>query len=343
MLSPVCNTLNIIMKKKLKSLKFDMLLLRLIMLLFKFMGVAPFNFNNLTIIRLNKKTTDLNLSRSRIGSIYNIFLALCLLLLIYFIMPLLYAEKSRSSVVAQPFRITVFIGSSLIVIIITLFYVLRQKQIVTIINQLIQLNNELTKKLFNTCKTQNDKFQQILIFMIFIIVIIFISVTEMPRNGKRKLSDLIVISELFIPCSMIQYTIILIYLTKQFKLLNNKFDLLVNPAVTLKYNYFHITAYQYNRIVREFNIISKAYRILYEITCKLSNFYSFPSLFVCIYSFIGLMYSSYSMTSYILPNGKSFPPFINIINDILWIIQPIFPIIVLTGSVNGLNAEVCIS
>lgn len=318
--------------------------LRLILLIFKLLGIAPFSLN-IVILKTPKNSRIqrvLYFSTSKRGSIYNLLLILCLLPITFYLAPVIYHIDS-------PAQIDVVIGTSLFiagnisVIIVLLIYIFRQGTIVSIAHRLVYMDKKLIGKLSNICfqSSISDFIHERFILLTFLIsgMIAFVSQLTMP--GDQPLFVISLIPNLFLYSSVIQYALILIYLQKQCQNLNKSLKLLENPIIKFQFDFNYVKTVPRYITMNNLYITREGHRVLNEISWKLSNFYGWTALIVITYSCVSLIdlmyYFIISIDTMELPSLF----WLSVINGISWIVITIYPIFVLTSSVTGLITEVC--
>lgn len=330
-------------KQKFIYEKLDIILLRLIFTVFKLLGLGPFCLDIMKDMGRMREPTIVYFTKSRIGSIYNMILSLCFALFIYLGAPIIYNDEhlTRTSLV---FTIVLFIGCSSMNINIFIIYVLRQRELVKILNELVYVDEKFIIKSMSNTGRENRKCHLISIIVIitYIIAVFLLFITQLNETRGGIVYNLVLISEFCLAWSMIQYAIVLIYLKKKFNILNKSLELLVNFTDNNQDNSIYFLPTQYNTIVIVFCHIRTAHRFLYNISCKISDFYAWPVLMVTLYACVGTMYSSYHFVTTGIIKVKSLT-FLQLINSILWIVHPAYPLMILTNSVTRLIIEVCLN
>lgn len=322
--------------------KCDIILLRLILTIFKILGVAPFTVNISVDNRKTLKQSNLlYFSTSITGSLYNVTLSLCLLLVIYFLTPIiLNLEQSKIGIM---FTTSLFIGCNIMVITILLIYVIRQRDIVKIANQLVNLNTKLIAILLYDDvdnKPNNSKFYYTSTIIIYGMSFTLLLTTQVIGTSIFAIT---LIPQFLLVWSTIQYALIVKYLQQLFKVVNKSLNLLENCAFERENLVINLAPnLMRHKIMKDLCDIRKAHRILYDISRQVSEFYSLPSLLVSTYACTGTMYSSYHFVISFFRDTVQLS-YVRFFNSVFWIVQPILPTIILADSVNGHITEVSIN
>lgn len=326
--------------------KTDIILLRLIFMFFKFFGLAPITINKVTKKNRRSKVKIITLicSHSWIGIIYNIILSIYSLLMICFLTSfLLYTTTDIA--IDTSFTLALFVGCNIFVMTTSLIYVLRQRTIVLIINQLFYVDTILFGQLINICQHKTAKYKQIIMFILYITATIVVFTTQMFRSRDEQLWLITFIPTFFLSWIMLQYAFIIIYLEKMFKRLNKSLELFTNSDNVDKYfqnAIFHVSKILNNTMLKDIICMRTAHSMLHEISKKIADFYSTPIIFAISSSYLLLIYNVYDCITTILLSTKAPPQILVIINACFWIIIAALPIIFLTSSITELITEVCI-
>lgn len=305
----------------------DIRLLRIAFGFFKILGLAPYKMV-VTTKTLNNQL-QLKFFYSLLGSIYNIILLFCFLITTIYAIHYLHTDNSNVSFDLQYEFDKISLGiSNIICMFEIIVYVTQQKTMIKILTRLVRVEIELAK-FYDPQQTQNEKYYQITVFMVHIIINIAIIPIEILRLSTINMWAIqVLVPEFFLGCLIMQYAIALNLLKKKFYKLNN--TLLLPDHQT---NFFTNTKYN-NIINRNIIHIKKIRRLIYKITCELSNFYSLP-IFLAITLFsVELIYDAYY--AIITLNSMT----MGTIDNILWITKDILPIIILTSSVTNIISEV---
>lgn len=248
--------------------------LHLTIIFFKLFGLAPFT---VTILpkSLNRKKSIVCLSFSLTGNIYNFFLSLpSVFLLINLI--------TNYHKISSKFVLEKWVAMSILWITpsIILYYCFKQREIIKIIEKLLELEYTLIDQ-FNqsVSQKQKNKYEIILcstqIFLMIVYAILFIVQT-------KDFGILIIICSGFIINNLIlQYTLLINYISKRL-IFTNELLLSLTTFYEVDNNYrliFVSNSSQDEMILKSFILIREIQRSLYDIMKKSLKFYSCPILF----------------------------------------------------------------
>lgn len=317
-------------------LKSNILWLYLAVIFFKLFGLAPFNINT-SITRKIIKQTHLCFIVSRLGVIYNIILSLSFFLITFFLTSF-YATHIRLDYLKVLFRTLIFAGRFIAIAIIALIYACQQWRVVAFANRLVAIESELIENLSDIYQHQSGKCRQILILVIYIMTHSINLITQLikPNNttGKNNFAAFV------LGLSIIQYSFLLIYLQKKISSLNKSLIILANLTNKFPVHSIQFFGIKHNIFISKIILIRKAQRILYEVSCEISEINSWPALLVISLYSIGLTHSVYIfVTETIFFEYSQF--ILNYINGIFWIINGAYILLILTGCVTQLEIEVC--
>ncbi|KAK0167780.1 hypothetical protein PV327_001644 [Microctonus hyperodae] len=229
--------------------------------------------------------------------------------------------------------------------IITLVYSCNQEILINVFNRLVHLETILTNEFNHSFQVQellSAKCHQIMAITIHIIINIVLLISELIRYNAHQFFYVVrlALPGFFIGSMIIQYTLIIIFMKNKFRYLNELLLSSENPIKQLQVDSSvnNIRASLENKLLNDFKIIRKAQRVLYEVSWDLIEFYSLPVLLAIAIAFIQLVYHCYFFVSPLLKTSE-FPPPVIIINDIMWIMKDVFPIIVLTTTISQFIIE----
>lgn len=331
------------LKKNLK-LNLNKLVIHVIAVLFKLIGLAPFNVKMTSIINKTnekKKLLKIKIVYSKLGSFYNFIISFYIFYLIYVIMHsgIKYAQLSK---IDKTVRVLLSILEHVSIFIIVSTYCFTQKKIVEILNGLLKLDDMLMNNLYND-KLLNNKLYQLMIFTLQLIIPIVLFIIETIDEKKFKLNIFThTISTIFINSSIGQYVGVLVFLNKRFEIINYliikfpTFNDSNNPCEIMMTNGFR------NSLSKmELKFIRRNFYNYYKITEDVKKFYSPLILVVVVHWSLSLAYICYMMLRYIIYD-KDVTVMKHVI-EILWLFRTLFPFALLTSNVTAINNQVCMS
>ncbi|KAK0077680.1 hypothetical protein PV325_003591 [Microctonus aethiopoides] len=230
--------------------------------------------------------------------------------------------------------------------IIILIYNYNQEILIMVFNRLVHLETILINEFNNSHQVQqqslNGKCHQTITISIYIIINIVLLISELIRYNAHQILYVVRLAfpGFFIGSMIIQYTLIVIFIKNKFHYLNELLLYLENPMKQRQVdsNVNNIRASLENKLLNEFKIIRKTQRALYEVSWDLIEFYSLPTLLAIAIAFIQLVYHCYFFVSPLIKLSK-LPAAVIIINDIMWIMKDVFPIVVLTTTISQFIIE----
>lgn len=325
-------------------------LLRLIVIFFKLIGLAPFNIIILPVCSNKNRLMEINFVKSILGLIYNYFLSIYFFLIMCLYLPNLYDQNiwNISKIqISYEIGLSFFANSGAMIII--LIYNYNQEILIMVFNRLVHLETILINEFNNSHQVQQSlsgKCHQTITIGIYIIINIVLLISELIRYNAHQIFYVVrlALPGFFIGSMIIQYTLIVIFIKNKFYYLNELLLSSENPMKQRKVNsnVNNIRASLENKLLNEFKIIRKTQRALYEVSWDLVEFYSLPTLLAIAIAFIQLVYHCYFFVSPLL-KFSNLPPAVIIINDIMWIMKDVFPIVILTTTISQFIIEVCIN
>lgn len=236
---------------------------------------------------------------------------------------------------------------SIVAIIIILFHCFKQQSLIIIFNQLLNVNNKLKDKLYNSYhlnKSNTREYPQILMFIIYIIANTILITTYLDSDTDYYYIITMIIPNLISGFFIFQYTIIVIFLKKNFYYINKLCSLIANPVEDncVDSIFIIVSSANHQDSFVDFIIMRNAHRELCEISFSFINIMSLPILLAISAVSIDLIYSSFNFVS-LITFPETFAQTLNFLDASAWIMMDISPIVVLTISITQIVAEVCIN
>lgn len=323
-----------------KYSKWNILLFRICIWIFKLIGLAPLKliikFDN----RNSVKNFNIFLTYSVFGVVYNIILIFYFLIIMFVIMfSPSSTNESKKAIINQMLANIILIIRNSATIIILLIYIFYRRKIVMIVNRIIQLNNELMGKFTNFYYQQNREFYEIFIFIIYIIHNIVLLVIQLLLNNKLYGVTVALPAAFILGSCTIQYALLLNTIKNRLYNLNESIVLLVNCiSDNRQINIMDIE--DFNSTLKTFRMIKIWQSILSESSHEISKFFSWPALLSIFYYCIELINNLYYLNTILFQSKES--ESISLLNGYLWTIECLFPLIILVKSVTEITREVCI-
>ncbi|KAG8035607.1 hypothetical protein G9C98_001035, partial [Cotesia typhae] len=321
-------------------LNFSFISLRLIIVLFKVFGLAPFatkvvinNENN-----QEKNTFKIEFSSSVLGSIYNLLLVLIILIELiynYILWPI------DAYVLLHIYNLFKKIG----LITIILSFLLRQKSLIKIIKALYTINNALDQSDILRPLSRREKFYRIVtvIFYLTISLILMTSYTLSEIFYLQKnsfIANINIVVEYVIIFTVgwfiTQYSLLLIFAYHKLCMFNESFALFFtgenNPINSPD-------SFEGENTLLKFSSLRKLYQSTYSALSDIARIYSLP-IFVAFVIIIPKLINVLNNTiDYNESRDESI--FFKIFNNLMMIFL-YFPVINLTVFATKINEEVCI-
>lgn len=331
------------LKQKFSSL--DIWLLRLSMITFKILGLAPFK---IVILSNNTKMT-FYFVKFVWGKVYNFSLSLY-----FFFIMFMYLPHMNNSVIWTIPTIQIsyeyvfsFYANGIAMMII-LIYGITQQSAVLVLNRFIKWNTELTNKLpelQQLHQLQSGRCQQILITVLQIIICIVLVISEFLVGDDPKIYLLpIGFPGLIIECFIIQYSLMVIVLKKKYYDLNEILLSIENSTNKIQNNTIFVTAEPCNqKLIDDLIFVRNSLRLLDDISRDLIGFFSLPILLAIMFMSVQLVYHSYFLSVlFIVPPPQNRGPS-RYVNSFTWVIKEVYPTAILTIIITQTVTEVCMN
>lgn len=322
------------------SSKKSSVILRSLIIFFKILGLVPFR------VKISSKTRTIRVNYKLRDSFYNLILLLCLIAAFYYHNIKNVGVKFEIKSI-NDFSETVYvIMDNITAAIILLTYAKNQRAATDIFRRLISLSSNLSDvnlapkkfpaKETSICNLKSGK--MILIITIQIFLAIFLFVLETLQNKRTPLYNITRSIPLFIiACFVIQYAVIVIHLEDLFCKMNSALLRIKNLA---KWSQIEIDP---ERSLEGLKKVVRIYRRLREVCEMVSNFNSWPILFVFIHFCPALTYSCWRLYNN-FSEDKVLETFsennIKCLMTVIWIVKNLYPTSALIASITMLFVQV---
>lgn len=318
-----------------KILKCRLQLYRFILKYYKILGLAPFDIHVTPSTQTDKPSQqfDINYTYSFEEAAYDFILSLCLFFKIIY--NFLHQQTEQS------YWHDYHLINNFNLMIIYFNYCFNQRLIAKIITNLTSLESELTEKSWDySLKITCVKNYCVCLTTFFNINFIVIIISNIIFNTDNTVDLYFTISTLFLTGTFVfQYAFIMIHLYQRFKILNHSLLSLVNNQSSLDF-IFGTNCFRNEVTTRKLLFLRQAHRLLYEVNCDVTKFYSVP-IFFAVLSFSPILVYSIRVLIAIEINNDIFVTINSYFDTSLWIIFSLLPIFTLTFFVTKVITEVC--
>ncbi|KAG8036421.1 hypothetical protein G9C98_003743 [Cotesia typhae] len=319
-------------------------LLRITTLMYKALGLAPFSFKSSIVIRNSKTQHSVKFIRSNSARAYGLIGYLTVIPFEFYYFWIRYNEEFKNmSYMQNCFDIFFAFTVQFTQMMIILLFNIRQKRIVNILNKLLRFESEIVEKLNDVSMYYSGIYDQILIFIGFMFIGVAHILSEYLRWENDCVMNIVmyIFPELVIRSFTIQCAMMLMFIRKKYKILNEA--LLLHSDSKLKFKCHHsffqvLDISDIEITLKRVALVRKAYSNLNTILSEISQFYS---LLICIaigYYCFEIVYSAYSLTLEFKKDVIS--NFFECFNWSLILLACIYPTVVLTNYVTSVNMEV---
>ncbi|XP_063974895.1 uncharacterized protein LOC135161346 [Diachasmimorpha longicaudata] len=243
----------------------------------------------------------------------------------------------NNSPAVRVITVALSVMGNVVAIVIITFYLITQRDIISIGNQLNEFDEKYGDRLVGRRDTGVGDFQSLITVIIITCIWIAVVTSEMVEAEGEIFLLTSGPSEAFVSWLLIQYSLLINVLQARFEGLNNALFATFRPAIILKEGSFvRRSIFSDTAITQSLLMCKQARNRIYKVSCKVSRFYSFPALigiFYCCCCFVDTIYF-YIMTLIYLENSGR-----NQIDPIFWTLVTLYPIVALSTSVNTFQTE----
>lgn len=328
-------------------LKKNYISLRVIIIIFKTLALAPLTLTIRRSSNIHKNNRFIiKSSNSFYASMYNLIVTLAsIVALPCFI--IFYRDNPALSKIKNPclqrlHLMTIDIGLHCMSTATVIFFYVKRKILVSIINKIIYVHNELKENLIYNSQWRDNTCEVLIVVLQIIITFI---VNMRTFETKQQLSSFYNIAAgCILEGVVIQYALCVNFLRKLILSLNESLLSFANKVDESSNEFLHFNNNLHSDIIKQFIFIRKMQRFMYEITQELSNFYSFPILLAIISSCLWMIISLFIIIFYhnIKSPHTNFHNLFMLLVDSSWIFKEFIPILVLSCYITRIITEVCI-
>ncbi|THK33170.1 uncharacterized protein LOC114841477 [Diachasma alloeum] len=329
------------MKSKEILLKIYLIIFRINYIISSLLGLAPCSIK---IVNRSAQRIDLTLifSYSRVGCAYNIVLIMLCVVIIVIGVPLLEEmQYPNDSKTLKTITITLSTMGNIGAIVIISTHAILQRRIIKIGNQLHEFDRKYGDKLIGRRANAFRDFRR----MMPIIFLFFIWTGLLVTTGIAEEEVYILNSSVWASCFswfLTQYSLVILVLRGRFEGINNALLATAKYPIGFEENSLFRGSVTNDRlIIKNLSIMKQARKEIHKITREVSRFYSFPVLIIisyCCCCSVNSMY--YCVLTLIDPEVDVFTNII-IIDSIFWTLITLYPIVMLSTSVDAFHEEVC--
>ena len=326
------------------------LISKISLMMFKAVGMAPFNIKKLTTVKNPKLKKDVSTLYefviSRTGFAYNLciiighwYLGICSILKHQDV------KYTGQNELTDKIEICLSGYGNLAITVMWLVHCVKQRQFTTLINRLMYVDANLTRltdKRMTNLQEKSEVLQLAVMYIMNVCIWIPLLVSEKLLFEAPIVSFFgFMVPAIYCNWFALQYVVAVKLIQIRFKRAN---DALLDCST--KRLVFPLRYYLAGRIDLDILKVAKIAKIrnacmsLYDIASGIADFYSFPILSVLGYICVHLTYMTYYFVApFILDDTEKHTNWL-IFNSILWLTILTFPFVVLARSVNAIKAEV---
>lgn len=321
-------------------LNFSFISLRLLIVLFKVFGLAPFatnivinNENN-----LEKNTFKIEFSSSVLGSIYNLLLILIILIELiynYILWPI------DAYILLHIYNLFKKIG----LITIILSFLLRQKSLIKIIETLYAINNAFDQSDILRPLLRREKFYRIVTVIVYLTISLILmtsyilsEIFYLQKNSFIANINIVVEYAIIFTIGwfITQYSLLLIFVYHKLCMFNESFALCFTEE---NYSIDSQNCFVCENALIKFTSLRKLYQSTYSALSDIARIYSLPILVAFIIIIPKLISVVNNTIDYNESRDESI--LLKVFNNLMMIFL-YFPVINLTVFATKINEEVCI-
>ncbi|XP_011703401.1 PREDICTED: uncharacterized protein LOC105459234 [Wasmannia auropunctata] len=317
-------------------------LFKILIMFFKFIGLATFAYR----IDTQKKRTSYTFQYSEFGIVCNVVLSILMIasncLSIPFKINVEYENKSNLTVIIEVVQTVL---GSLVICVILFRYCIDQKSLVRIANRLMDVEHEIDRlyHLYPPLRRQRIFCTMISVCVLKIFLLIFLLISEVFAFNTGPVSWLgDVLPTFHVGWLLIQYNLLITVIQANFADVNRAIHNLIRvntPDLRPQ------CLYQTRRVVISNSTVHQLLQLrdmhchLCEISENVSDFYSLPVLFGMTFLFLTLIYNGYYLFSPLLMTDNILE-YETFSNTIIWLLFLMYPISLLTNRITKILIEI---
>ncbi|XP_011875522.1 PREDICTED: putative gustatory receptor 28a [Vollenhovia emeryi] len=317
-------------------------MLRILIMFFKFLGLAAFAHH---IITRKKRLTN-TFQYSQLGIVYNVVLCSLLIASTYLSIPyILHLDYENKSNLTTGIEILQGILGTIVMCAILLSFCIDQKSLVRIANRLVDIEHEMDRlyHLYRPLRRQRIFHALIIVCVLKIFLLISLVSTEHLAFDTGPVSWMSDIMPTFhVGWLLMQYYLLVSIIQADFVDVNQAIESLTSASTP---DHQPQSLNQTRRVVVGNSTVHQLLQLqnvhchLCEISEDVSEFYSLPVLFGFAFLFLTLIYNGYYLLSPLLMTDEILE-YVVLSNTIIWLIFLIYPISLLTNRITRFLNEV---
>ncbi|KAG8035216.1 hypothetical protein G9C98_001706 [Cotesia typhae] len=297
-------------------------------IILKLSGISPWTLNMSQLFGKNCAFDNGSLcTTSRIGSVYNMLIITIIILVNYYNLfhipnsSLFHRTKIR--IITMPIGLT----GNLLIVLIILLYIIRQKFLVRVLNRIMSLDNRL-----NVREHEMKHTVYYILFFINTVIFMVIHIIMTPQFPTKILILFRFLLDMTVAGVILQYSLILNMINKRFRIIQSR---ILNFEKVKRNILGPEVLVSLQTAVNNIDNLKSIYYTLFEICQDVENFYGLPILFSIIVIFMRAVIMMY----YVISEMGGLKSGIPIFYYGIFIIQHSFLLIILTSTVNKINIQ----
>ncbi|THK33157.1 gustatory receptor 68a-like [Diachasma alloeum] len=321
----------------------NMFVVKFVLLTFRLLGLAPMTISKSQASdhwNPKRKITKLTFSWSRLGTAYNLILILGFLMECYRQIPkIMTIDAVDKTTLSQMYRNSIITCANTLLIILLLTFCLRQRKIIKIGNQIVEIDSTLVG-LRGIYQLKPGKTYILLVLGLNLILnVLLIAMRLTALQDMTGFMTMVVFNTVVFSFFILQYALVVLVAERRFAGLNEALLSLETKAVMINDSNRFQLADQRSTVV-SIIVIKRAYGKLYELCSEISSLYAPFTIFIVIYFSTSLLFALY-IIFFNMTRGHlgALPTVI----DSIWISVRSFPFILLTTNVRKTHIQMQIT
>ncbi|XP_063993685.1 uncharacterized protein LOC135171228 [Diachasmimorpha longicaudata] len=320
----------------------DSCTIRLVIIIFKLLGLAPISVSNSRSLRANTRNSTQGLTfKSCVSAVVYIYIMMIIILAASVLtVPLINAETPDSDAdLLDTFEAAKGVLGVIVLLLVWLIVSFRYKTTVKILNKIVEMDNEMLM-LHDLYYLESSKPEILIMYLVNIIVWVAIFVLEIvsiPDSWRTWIP--LLLPSFVMNWFIMQYILILVMIENRFVSVNRAFIMISNSRIE---TFFHADVRPVDvserMIVNNFITLRRAHSMLADICRDVADYYSLPILPTIAFFCGASIYYSYYIIVPLVAKARQ-QSVLEIINMSCWLLMQILPIVVLSVCVTRVHNQ----